>query len=406
MNSEKIVDNVLNESKFQLVTPNDKIPTAWDKSIFLAGPILRDNDDMSITWQNEAIELLKKAGFNGVVFCPAPFMKSHDYKAQVDWENKCLNMTDCILFWIPRSAELPGFTTNTEFGEWMSSGKIVLGCPEDAIKVRYQLYKAQTYRVPVSDTLESTVANAVKFVGDGAHREDGETTVPIYIWKTDSFQSWYQNHKKLGNKLIDSHVEWVFKAPKAQNIFCWVVFANMYIAAEDRNKVNEFVLSRPDIAVIVACQVNHKDLLASKILLIKEFRTPVNTPDGFIHELPGGSTKTTKPMHVIARDELKEETGLEVDANRMMYLASRQLCGTLSAHKAHVFIVNLTDEEVNELANTKKTFGVSDDSEKTYLEVMTVSDIMTLRLTDWSMVGMIAQAIGQLHVKELIEHKE
>jgi 8-oxo-dGTP pyrophosphatase MutT (NUDIX family) len=201
----------------------------------------------------------------------------------------------------------------------------------------------------------------------------------------------------LGNYIDTANVEWTFRVGPSKNIvFCWVIFAKVYIAAEKRFKENEFVLARPDIAVIMAYYnpTPGKLNLNTKILLIKEFRTPATTPDGFIHELPGGSAKKDIPVLQIAHEELHEETGLDIDQSRFRVVQSRQLAGTLSAHKAHLYAVELTKAEISGLGQDSQAHGVTDDTERTYVEVRTLQDILSDGLLDWSMVGMVLSGLG------------
>ena len=66
-----------------------------------------------------------------------------------------LNQISLIIFWVPRELEkMPAFTTNIEFGQWMNSGKVVLGYPEDAEKMRYMQYKADRIVVPTFNSME------------------------------------------------------------------------------------------------------------------------------------------------------------------------------------------------------------------------------------------------------------
>lgn len=60
--------------------------------------------------------------------------------------------------------------------------------------------------------------------------------------------------------------------------------------------------------------------------------------------------------------------------------------------------VELTKEELDkaeELAITKQTFGVDEDSEKTYVEVKTLREILENDEVDWSMIGMILNGISE-----------
>jgi len=104
------------------------------KSIFLAGPTYRISDTTPWTppsWRKEAMERLQKLGFDGDVFVPEwrDNIKPADwtYSRQVNWEDDNMIKANVILFWIPRKMEdLPGLTTNVEFGMWLKSVKFYL----------------------------------------------------------------------------------------------------------------------------------------------------------------------------------------------------------------------------------------------------------------------------------------
>lgn len=130
-------------------------------TIFLAGPSLRGEYNGKQHWRLEAIKLIGQMGFTGIVFSPEPM--TEEYAKQVAWEDRRLHEAEVIAFWVPRDLEtLPGFTTNIEFGEWMKSGKCVLGYPEGAPKTRYLRIKADKYGIPVAHTLFDTMDLAVR----------------------------------------------------------------------------------------------------------------------------------------------------------------------------------------------------------------------------------------------------
>ena len=139
-----------------------------EKSIFLAGPTPRSND--VISWRGEAISILEKLDFDGIVYVPERENDDHsfDYINQVWWEREALYNADVIVFWIPRSLpKMPAFTTNVEFGYWLSknSDKVVYGRPNDSEKNRYLdwLYEVETNKKPF-ENMESTLKEAVKMV--------------------------------------------------------------------------------------------------------------------------------------------------------------------------------------------------------------------------------------------------
>lgn len=372
-------------------------PKSFSKAIFLAGPTPRS--DKVLSWRPEAIKILEKLGYDGVVFIPEPKSGEweHDHIGQIEWEEMCLHMADCILFWVPRELEtMPAFTTNTEWGVWQNSGKVVFGVPSEAVKVHYQQYYADKFHVPSAATLEETVKAALGLIGEGSLRIGGEREVPLYIWRTPHFQQWLNAQKSAGNRLDGARVEWTFRVgPKKNFVFFWALHVNVYITSEGRNKTNEVVLSRPDIATIVMYKRGNT-LNDSDIVLIREFRSPAATGDGFVREIPGGSSFKPKgnPLE-LAANECSEETGLTIAADRIRRCESRQLNATLSAHKAHLFAVEIIDEELTFLRSQHGiAHGVIEDTERTYVEITKLGDIRRNSNIDWSMLGMILSVLA------------
>ena len=145
----------------------DKMMEESTDSIFLAGPTYRIAEGAVVPkgWRDEALSILEEKGFKGVVYVP----QYHDderpedwtYSRQVDWERKAMNISKVILFWIPRSKDLPGFTTNIEFGERLSSGKIVVGAPTHAPNIRYIAERCDRAGVQWADSLPDCINNAL-----------------------------------------------------------------------------------------------------------------------------------------------------------------------------------------------------------------------------------------------------
>ena len=156
----------------QVIYAREQFPSTTTKSVFLAGPTPRDKSVAS--WRPNALRLLEEAGYDGIVYVPEPrdgAWSPDGYEAQVDWEEAALKRADCIVFWIPRVMEtMPALTTNTEWGVWCDSGKVVLGTPPGAQAVRYQRHYAKKLQVPQADSLKDTIGLAVRMVGSGAAR--------------------------------------------------------------------------------------------------------------------------------------------------------------------------------------------------------------------------------------------
>lgn len=380
----------------QIVTPNTVHPEQSTKSIFLAGPMSRTGGP---DWRNDAIKILQDSGYDGIVYDPRSNWGSEtfNFSTQVGWELKALNRADVILFWVPRTEENPGFTTNVEFGKFVNSGRCVLGFPPDAMKMRYLEELAKDTKVPVFEDLSRCLEEAVILIGAGALRKGGEQDVPLLVWKSAGFQSWLQAQKAVKNRLDSAEVLWAYRVGEEKKfLLAYALQVNVWVGEEGRHKSNEFIFSRPDISCVVAYRKVGNDILDSEIVLVREFRSPVRNSIGFVMEVPGGSSfKPNMDPCLNAAKELKEETGLEVsDLNRFRRLGSRQLTATLSTHHAHLFSIELTEKEMEFLEGKKGLAqGVLGDTERTYVEIQTLRALWANNEVDYSMLGMIFDAL-------------
>lgn len=390
-----------------LIFSDSPIPQDITKSIFLAGPSPRDNTVYD--WRHDALAYLSSINFDGTVFIPIPHDRFYGtntdkagwtYDGQIDWECKCRNISDLIIFWIPRKIDrerkdlgMPAFTSNVEFGEDLHSGKIVYGRPYDAEKCTYLDKRIKEINQPIFDNLPQLLEHAVLELGSGAYRSKGEVNVPLFIWKSEQFQSWYSNLKQAGNRLEEAKLLYHVKFSN-QHVFCYVLSVNIWVEAEQRYKHNEFVFARKDISSVVAYYQAEDEI---KIALVKEFRSPVNNSEGFVYELPGGSSsKPNTDPRENAQHEMEEEVGLIItDLSRFHYVGQRQLAATLSSHQSQVYAIELTQKEYQQIlhyAANKRTFGIQNESEITYVDMIGISQLKE-SFFDFSMLGMIFQAI-------------
>jgi len=223
----------------------------------------------------------------------------------------------------------------------------------------------------------------------------GEKQVPEQVWKLPHFQLWLQAQKKAGNRLDGFKLVFEHYVADGKFLFFWAGHVDVYVKAEDRNKTNEIVISRPDISHVV--MFNETLFGDAHVVLVREFRSPATTPNGFILESPGGSSFKQETALVNAVKEVYEETGIKLGPERLNPIGGRQLMGTMSAHKAHVYAVELTDEEMTAVSkNIGKVFGDEASTERTYLEIHSVKKLLAEPTTDWSTLGMIAASIEAL----------
>lgn len=387
----------------------DEPPESFRKSIFLAGPSPRSSEVKS--WRPDALRILEEKGYDGVVYVPENKPEDQNKSEfnvlkSMQWEHRMLDRSDVVLFWVARDMEilsdgkpkLPGFTTNIEFGHWVNSGKAILGQPPRASNTGYLRFMADKFHVPTLWTLESTLDKALELLGDGELRNGGEREVPLFIWRLRAFQNWFQAQLSAGNRLDGAKIEWISRVRnKPDAVFAFAIRPNIFVTGENRNKFNDPVIFRLDISSVVLCK-RHPNWLESEIVLVKEFRSSASTSDGFIWELPGGSSPYISEPYKVALEETKEEIGLELAPERLEYVGARQLAGTLSAHKSHTYFAELTDKELTWLKSQKGIPHGSDypdnlTGERAYTEVVTLGKILNDELLDWSNLGMILSVL-------------
>lgn len=169
-----------------IINYSDQDVIKGKKSIFLAGPTPRDKS--IISWRNEALEIIKKSNFDGVVYIPENSDNSpkEDYVDQAFWEREALTEASIIMFWIPRELEkMPAFTTNVEFGYWINRNKIIYGRPVGARKVKYLdwLYNVDYNEMPY-DNLEELVNKTIFLAHKQFELKQSTTSLEDLISKT------------------------------------------------------------------------------------------------------------------------------------------------------------------------------------------------------------------------------
>ena len=156
------------------VNYSDELVINGDKSIFLAGPTPRSIEIE--TWRKEAIKILDELGYDGIVYVPEREFddRTFDYNNQVWWEREALHNANVVVFWIPRDIKtMPAFTTNVEFGYWISKNKdkVLYGRPDESRKNKYLdwLYKTETGKNPynnLKDLLKESINLSNTFQND------------------------------------------------------------------------------------------------------------------------------------------------------------------------------------------------------------------------------------------------
>jgi ADP-ribose pyrophosphatase YjhB (NUDIX family) len=394
--------------RLKIVYNRKQPPSFFNKSIFLAGPTPRDSNLKS--WRSDAIEILDSLGYDGVVFVPEDSPNDPDltfpdydtdpvgYKEQIDWETTWLNAADCIIFWIPR--QLPdflGLTTNVEFGRFFKSGKVFVGAPKEAVKNEYLKVISEQNDLNWYDDLSTCIRGALDSINIGSVRTGTERYVPLQLWQHDTFKNWRDTltTNDLDCSIDYTLLDYVYIPKISKKLFFWLIQTDINIGAEQRHKTNEFVIGRTDLSTLVVrtTNPNFRDI---RLVLIKEFRSPGRNKSGYVYEVPSGSVSIGEGDLEHAAKELEEETGISFSTlDTAQFINSRQCAATFSAHNNRVYCITISDETMNKIQEetSGKSFGLESDTERTYVEIQTVGQILDNNLVDWTMLGIIFETI-------------
>ena len=369
-----------------VVKRGDPVPESFTRSVFVVGA-----DGAS--WESDMLAALASAGLDeGVVFigdeCAEP--DGNGWRAQV------MKMSDAIICYVAGEESAMGTYMATEIVRWVTTGQLFCAAPEGSWAD--ELCANATHKVVPERSLEDLAAKVSKAISAGAERKAAERQVPLMVWRTPSWKLWYENLLSVGNRLDGATVDWTFRVgPGGVFMLFWAVHANIWVESECRNKSNEVVIARPDVCCTLA-YLPGSQLLDTEIVVIKEFRSPCRNEHGFVYELPGGSSfKPQSDIYQTAADELREETGITVDKSRLKKEMSRQAAATVTTHHVHLFSCKLTPAEMDvarQLAESKATFGNADETEQTFIEIMTLREALPSSKVDFTTLGMCLQTIG------------
>lgn len=344
------------------------------KSIFLAGPTPRSKvgDVMGSTWRHVAIEELRKLGYDGTVYIPITEERFQlgnvveeelDYIQQIDWEQTAMNRADVIFFYVARTEENPGLTTNIEFGKYIESCRVVYARPHNAPHTEYLDKLAKKYDVECFE-LEHGLRHAVERIGEGAPRKGLECKIPLLFWKSEQFQSWWITHNNQGNRVLAFEAKSVIALDKGTKLFGFSAWVSIWIAAEDREKNCEWIFGRTEATYTVPFYTNPDG--SRSYVLVRDFRSTSVNKKGYVYELPGGSWEEGLDVKVNAAKELCEETGIDLvnEIDRLVPMGIYQPYAIFSISTVFPFGIELTKEEIEFIekkAKSGETLGEDDE---------------------------------------------
>lgn len=378
-----------------VVCVGEPCPAGFAASIYLAGPA--DSE-----WRDELLSLLSSAGFDGVVFCPEPRPGSPapDASRAEAWRADALACTDLLVLRFG-ALDSSGSDCLQLWADWQRSGRmIVCGPRQDGLS------RAGASRILFAETPGEVISLALRFLRPGALRRAGERTVPLSLWRSPSFQSWYRALSRAGHYLEQIDVEWTHRSRgMGRPPFLWAMRPRVRVRGERRQLSGEVVIGRADVSVTVLFhRPPNTAPLDTQVVLVREFRAAVRNRGGFAWMLPGGSAaqageRRSDPRHT-AVQEVFEETGLRLppDQLQVVHSGDRQLVASLASYHAQVFRAELTDEQIAGLRATAaagKALGAT-PSERCFVTVRRLGDVLHDADFDWSHLGMLMYALGDL----------
>lgn len=423
-----------------VVFSNSTFPETVSTSIVLAGPSPRNwnPENHGSRWRHDALDILLKLGYRGVVYIPIPRDKFYspddkigaytiydpakqqpfaqhetkewNYDSQVEWEFAARARADVEVFWVDRRMpETPGLTTNIEFGQSLPIGKVVYGRPDDADNVRYldqcfvgALNPNKIHPLPLTN-LEDTLQTAVKYLygfadpelnGANLVRNGFETKIPLFLWVHPPFQKWLRSQNAAGNRVEEVNIKQAFFI--AGKLFASVLHVSVWVDREQRYKSNEHIATRYDMSAVVPF-VNVDGEWS--VLMVSEFRSPVRNTDNMVIEVPSGSSFNPKknPLQ-IALAEVKEETGISVAEQELVKVGEFQPASTQSVHTVSVYGCELDYDRVAEHIGV--TTGNVNETEQTTTRLVKLQDIMAGAVPgiDLSMTCIIVRAAVKMDI--------
>lgn len=381
----------------QPVHVGESFPTAFSASVFLAGS--------SPSFRQELFSQLAAALFECVVFVPEPrdqptAAATTDEGRQDAWQSEALAFSDLLVLRLAEGeASQPKLLSL--WAEWSRTGRLIVCGPHaDAVG------RLPGQRLLFAETAADTAALILKFLRPGALRRAGERTVPLSLWRSPSFQSWYRALSRAGHFLEDVEVEWTHRSRGiGRPPFLWAMRPRVRVRGERRQLSGEVVIGRADVSVTI---LYHRPAgaapLDTQVVLVREFRAAVRNRSGFAWMLPGGSAaqageRRSDPRHT-AVQEVSEETGLRLSPEQLQTVSAgdRQLVASLASYHAQVFRAELTDEQLAGLRATAaagRALGAT-PSERCFVSVRRLGDILADPDFDWSHLGMLMFALSDV----------
>ncbi len=378
----------------QAVLPLEPIPPAFSASLFVAG--------VPGPWTQVVVAALRQAGWDGVVYLPAPgLVPDGDASQRTElsrWREEALRHSDGVLLWLGDGGQADPWLSEL-WGVWQRSSRVVLGVPKDQPTPD----SASRLHIPIARTVTEAVEQALAMLRPGHSRRGGERSIPLLLWRSPGFAAWYHALRKAGHRLEEAQLEWSYRSRAAgRPPLLWALRPRVFVVGERRHKSGEVVIGRTDVSASVLYHPSASgDVLDTLVVLVREYRSAVRNRLGFGLMLPGGSAATASERfhdpRTTAQREVTEETGLHIDPVQFVPIdaGDRQVAASLASYHCHLFRVLLRDDQLATLqamASSGKPNGAN-VGERCYVTLRTVRELLASPDLDWSQLGMVLHAL-------------
>jgi 8-oxo-dGTP pyrophosphatase MutT (NUDIX family) len=350
---------LVNNDGLQVIHAPAKAPPQARPVLLLTGPDIANQ-------QGSAIGALRRGGFRGPVLVAC-------------------RRADVIAVWFAATAtpetidaELHGLTEalatppEAEGDQRLATDRpaVVIGCSPALAHRRQIAAWADEQELPVVTSLKLTIVRAQGALASLLPRPAEAQPVPAELGTNPEFRAWLDDVQAAGVKLHGLVGCWTLGDPPVAPV--WI--AAPVLETPDGEIYNgEVVIGRRDISITVLYhRAPGAAILDTEVVLVRDFRPAARS--GHVLEPPGGAGGPGTTPAAVARAEVTEETGLEIEPERLIPVGVRQALSSLTSHRAHVFAVELSAAEMAWVREHPGPWGVTAAHEITTTEVHTIAD--------------------------------
>jgi hypothetical protein len=255
------------------------------------------------------------------------------------WDKAATSVADYVVLWIDK-----GF----------SSGKSVV--LEDYIKGKTAIDKlivvGQVKYLKTEGSFLRTYSDPPEFVEFlSSHlmvakspKRMQEVFIPTVIWNSDIFQFWYCDQRILGNKLLEvESVDIIRSEFDSSRPYLWKLRLKIFDSTK-RVTVTKTIIGSPDMCSVVMLHVDESGD-------IKVVFSRAGSEDSLY--LPYGMFSDYDAIVPIIDDLVKIKDDDSLDVNRLRFLETRRVLGSLFMFSSYLYMYQLSQEEMEAVSENE-----------------------------------------------------